>query len=448
MFKQIALLFVLARLAQAGSLILIEHAHPRYRIVVSPKATEPERFAADELNRYLNQMGAAELPRESKKGPALHVGVRTDDIVRALDGRREDSFAVVTSGTDVYLTGNTPRATLYAVYYLLEKFLGCGWLQPGDDSVPKKDIVTIPDFIHIVEEPAFAHRSLNLYPYFPKRSIPRLDWAAKNRLDWVHVCTNGSDHWEAFDSRNTFIPELRKRGMHLNYGGHTFNTWVSPKTYFSSHPEYFSSIDGKRDPAQLNISSPEVVRVAAANMNAFLDANPEVEMIDMWLNDTSRFDDSEEVRRMEGSERLSLFGRVSGRDLKSRSNANIRFVNAIAREIAKRHPGVLVQTLAYFQLIDAPTVKPEPNVMVGFAPISRMPSRNSEDVTGYWYPLVQPGHSVNNQHLEEINKWLRVVPPERFFTYEYYSHVTTARKMVNMTTRAADLETSVIDETK
>ena len=105
MFKQVALLFVLARLAQAGSLILIEHAHPRYRIVVSPKATEPERFAADELNRYLNQMGAAQLPRESKKGPALHVGVRTDDIVRALDGRREDSFAVVTSGTDVYLTG-------------------------------------------------------------------------------------------------------------------------------------------------------------------------------------------------------------------------------------------------------------------------------------------------------------------------------------------------------
>ncbi len=190
------------------------------------------------------------------------------------------------------------------------------------------------------------------------------------------------------------------------------------------------------------------MRVAAENMNAFLDANPEVEMIDMWLNDTSRFDGSAEVRSMEGADRLSIFGKVTGRDLKTRTNSNIRFVNAIAREVAKRHPHVLVQTLAYFQLIDAPSVKPEPNVMVGFAPISRMPARYKEDATGYWYPLSQPGHEINNLHLSEIEKWLKVVSPDRFFTYEYYSHVTTSRKMVDMNTTTADLETNVIDLSK
>ena len=233
---------------------------------------------------------------------------------------------------------------------------------------------------------------------------------------------------------------MRKRGLHLNYGGHTFNTWVPPTKYFDSHPEFFSLIGGKRDPSQLNIANPAVVRVAAEAMNAFLDDNPEIEMIDMWLNDTTRFDESEEVQRMEGIDRPSLYGKVSGQDLWSRTNSNIRFVNAIARQVAARHPNVFVQTLAYFQLIDAPTVKPEPNVFIGFAPISRVPDLFEQPSTGYWRPLTQPDHVVNSLHLHEIQKWLDVVSPDQFFIYEYYSHITTSRGMVDMDTAPEDLE--------
>ena len=78
---------------------------------------------------------------------------------------------------------------------------------------------------------------------------------------------------------------------------------------------------------------------------------------------------------MEGSRRLSIYGTMTGRDLMTRTNSNIRFVNEIARRVAGRHPKVFVQTLAYFQLMDAPEVRPEPNVVVGFAPIARMPGR-------------------------------------------------------------------------
>lgn len=418
----------------------MERQVANYSIALRQEASEPEHFAADELRRYLAEIGGATFAASHSNGPALHIGVRTRSVNAALEDRKEDSFVILTEGEDLYLTGNTPLGTLYAVYRFLEEYLGCGWLQPGDDEVPKRETVTIPARIRRVEEPRFSHRSVNLYPYFPERALPRIDWAAKNRLNWIHVCTNSSNHWEAFDSRKTFVPELRKRGLHLNFGGHTFNTWVPPKTYLESHPEYFSLIGGKRDPSQLNIANPEVVRVAAEAMNAFLDDNPEVEMIDMWLNDTTRFDESEEVQRMEGVERLSLFGKVTGRELQSRTNANIRFVNAIARKVAAKHPQVFVQTLAYFQLIDAPMVKPEPNVFVGYAPISRVPALLEETATGYWYPLTQPDHVVNSLHLEEIQEWLDVVSPDRFFVYEYYSHITTALGMVDMNTSPDDLE--------
>lgn len=441
---KLALLSAMLLPAWAADLTLATGGRSRYSITHG--AGEADRFAADELRRYLTRIGS--LKGFATAGPAIRIGGRSAAVDELLRGRSEDSFAVAVAGNDLYLTGNTPRANLYAVYFFLEKVLGCGWLQPGDDHVPQRPVIAIPADLRMVETPKFSHRSVNVYPYTVERAVGRADWAAKNRLNWIHICTNSSNHWEAFDSRRTVIPELRKRGLRLNYGGHTFNTWVPPTKYFAQHPEYFSLIDGKRNPAQLNIASPEVVRVAAEAMNAFLDANPEVEMIDLWLNDTTKFDESPEVQAMEGRQRQSIFGTMSRREMMTRTNSNIRFVNEIARRVAARHPNVFVQTLAYFQLMDAPDVRPEPNVMVGFAPIGRMPGRWSEAEEGYWFPLTQPGHEFNRLHLEEIRKWLKVIPPERFFLYEYYSHITTSGGMVNINTTVEDLQTRLLKPEK
>src|SRR5207249_2558745 len=262
---------------------------------------------------------------------------------------------------------------------------------------------------------------LNLYPFIPARNLQNADWAAKNGLNWLHACTNGSKAWEEFDSRATLVPEMNKRALRLNYGGHTFKTWVAPREYFSDHPEYFSLIGGKRDPAQLCVSNPDVVRVAAENMTKFLDQNPEVEMLDIWLNDVTKWCECDACKRMEGAERASIFGSRGKQVFVTRTNANIKFVNAIAREVAKRHPKILIQTLAYFMLIDAPEIKPETNVMVGFTPIERCPPQSSaafkQEPAGYWYPLYSPGHSLNRNHLAELEKWLKLMGPERLFTY-------------------------------
>jgi len=98
------------------------------------------------------------------------------------------------------------------------------------------------------------------------------------------------------------------------------------------------------------------------------------------------------LKRMEGAERASIFGSRGKQVFVTRTNANIKFVNAIARDVAKRHPKILIQTLAYFMLIDAPEIKPENNVMVGFTPIERCPPQSSaafkQEPAGYWYPLV------------------------------------------------------------
>ncbi|MCW5977925.1 MAG: DUF4838 domain-containing protein [Bryobacteraceae bacterium] len=435
----------------ASQSYIVENGRSSYTIVTPAKPAPPEAFAAQELQKYVRKVTGAELPIDTAgRSPAILLGKPNDAVRKLLENRRPDSYALRREGRDLHLAGNTPAGTLYAVYHLLEKYAGCSWLQPGDEVVPRRAELGLPDYLQEVEEPKFDYRNLNLYPFIADRNLRNADWAAKSRLNWVHACTNSSTLWEDFDSRRTLAPELAKRGIHLNYGGHTFNTWVSPKTYYKDHPDYFSLVNGKRDPAQLCVSNPAVARVAAENISSFLDRNPEVEMVDLWLNDVTRWCECDGCRQMEGKERKSILR--DGNSFQTRTNSNIKFVNAVAREVGKRHPKVLLQTLAYFMVIDAPEVAPEKNIVVGFAPIDRVPPQSAaefkQEPAGYWYPLYLADHDVNRRHKTELEKWLRILPADRFFTYEYYSQWNTARSMININTEARDLETRLLDPSR
>ncbi len=428
-------------------LILAQGGVSELKIVVSPAAEAPVRFAAEELLRYLSQISSIDIlvTTGPARGPSIRVGLDDEGKVHdSLRGRPEDSFLVWVDEETLHLGGNTPRGTLYSVYYFLEKYLDCGWIKPGEDVVPKRDSIVLAGDTRDIQSPDFSHRSVNLYPFIADRNLRNVDWAAKNRLNWIHACANSSQLWEELDSRSELVPEIEKRGLLINYGGHTFHKWVPPAQYFSSHPEYFSVLDGKRDSRQLCISNQEVAEVAAQNINSFLDQNPEIDMVDVWLSDVIEWCECGPCEEMEGGKRISVFD-LRG-SVESRSDSNIMFINRIAEGVAARHPEVLVQTLAYFMLMDAPLrVTPAPNVMVGFAPIMRQPSQKVINRTGYWYAIYDPRHEVNRSRLREIRKWLEIIDPKRFFTYEYYSHFSTALAMIKQETAAENLEAKLID---
>ena len=81
-----------------------------------------------------------------------------------LAGRGEDGYLMRTVGERLVLTGNSPRATLYAVYHFLEKYLGCGWCVPGEDTVPKHNVVQVAALDEAVGPPAFSMRQIIVYP--------------------------------------------------------------------------------------------------------------------------------------------------------------------------------------------------------------------------------------------------------------------------------------------
>ncbi|HBP37475.1 MAG TPA: hypothetical protein DD640_01810, partial [Clostridiales bacterium] len=135
---------------------------------------------------------------------------------------------------------------------------------------------------------------------------------------------------------------------------HTFHEIAEPEAYFDTHPEYFSEVGGQRlrYNTQLCLTHPDVLALAISKVRLWLDQNPAARIVSVSQNDCYNPCQCEHCRQIDEYEG-------------SHSGTLIRFVNAIARDIAADYPQVCVDTLAYQYTRRAPRhTKPEPNVIV------------------------------------------------------------------------------------
>jgi hypothetical protein len=396
---------------QSQAVVLVADGKPECRIVVAKDAAEPERFAASELSRYVQEMSGGRLPVVEKasdaacEGHCILLGSEAPHSVwLELSQQGEDAFIIRTVKEGLILSGASPRSTLYAVYAFLE------------ETVPKRRTIRLEP-VNRMEKPSFTYRAILTFPLVRDRAVCQIDWLAKNRLNWVHLITNTDlSIWEKEEVRKVLMPEIRKRGIHVEGIGHSFYAYVPPKKYFAEHPEYFAMMDGKRADthprgATLCVSNPEVVKLMAENMSAFLRENPEIDIIDLWNNDGLGWCECPNCRVMNGLPANST------EKYRSTTRSYIRFVNAVGKRLAKEHPRVMVNALAYgFNLHAAPDAPPGANVVVGIAPWSRVSYAESDD---YYVPIAEPG---------PVNDYLRIAIPgwagqtKRLYIYDYYAN--------------------------
>ena len=405
------------------SISLIEDGRSAYTIVVAEDAVKPVRFAAEELQKYLKLISGAQLPASSEAANGLAICVGESKLLAAeivslraqLNGRSEDGYLMRSIGKRIVLLGNSPRATLYAVYHFLEKYLGCGWCAPGDDTVPRRETVQLPQFDDAVGPPALPMRQIILYPYggswLKRNNFPHTDWLTKNRFNWAHPAQNGPYSWERNKSREVFVPEVEKRGLYLEVGGHTFNTWLPHDQYAKDHPDYFAvAEDGTRatdgtHKAGLCISNPEVIRQVAENISKWLDENPEVDAVDLWHNDSYTYCRCPNCTPTNTPKDQSpvLY-----------TEKYIQFVNRVAAAVARRHPKVLVNLLAYAHTTVCPPDGQQlaDNVLVGLCLFPR-PSQST------MRPLETSAQPLDSKLRLQIRAWRRLA--KHFYIYEYYT---------------------------
>ena len=415
---------------------LVTNTQTDYSIVVGDKAEPPERFAAEELSRYLFEISGARLrivasgDSSAKDDKVILLGsAAPHSIWLELSQQCEDAFIIRTVGQQLIMSGACPRATLYAVYAFLES-LGVGFPRPGhshllaqleeplpkEETIPKKPTIVLPR-TNRLEKPSFSYRATMLFPLIKDRSLREIDWAAKNRLNWVHIATNNDreGQWKKHRVREELIPAIVKRGLGLEGIGHSFYAYIPPERYGAEHPEYFAEMDGERrldnNRGGLCVSNHEVVSLMAENMSQFLDENPEIGIIDLWTNDGTAWCMCKQCKRMQG-----VPADFSG-PYRTTTRSYLRFVNQVAKLLAKKHPRILVNALAYaLNTKPDPETKPAANVIVGVAPWGRCTYGGSDD---YYVPITEPG-PVNSDLHPTILGWLKLT--KNFYLYDYYSN--------------------------
>lgn len=162
----IVILYTMGLGACSHDLELISAGKSDYVIVIPQSPTMTEQRAAKELNEYLDKMAGVMLPVvEDNAAPAeceISIGNTNRIIPLAIssDKLEQDGFYIKTNGRKLYIMGGNSYGTLYGVYELLEKYLGCRKYTPTVEVVPQRTTVTLPVDIDDWQVPAITSRNM------------------------------------------------------------------------------------------------------------------------------------------------------------------------------------------------------------------------------------------------------------------------------------------------
>lgn len=370
--KAAALLLVFA--LSAAAVPLVTNGRSPYSICLDPQSSPSERHAAEELQQFLEQISGARLPITGQCNPAaqkfvfLGAGAALKQLAPSLDPESAgpEGFYLKTQVPHLIIAGGRLRGTMYGVYTFLDR-LGVRWFTAEVSRIPKRaTIETGP--LDLRQRPAFEYRDV----YFTE-ALDR-DWAARNR-------TNGN--FAKLDSA---------AGGKVQYYPfvHSFYELIPPDTYFKDHPEYFSLIEGKRrvDRGQLCLTNPDVLRLSVARVREWIRAHPEATILSVSQNDWQGWCECDNCRRVEQEEGGAHSGPI------------LRFVNALAEQIALQYPDKLIDTLAYWYSEDPPAkVRPRPNVRIRLCPIGVCESHPYEKCprSAYFVKNLKAWHQITNQ---------------------------------------------------
>jgi len=382
---------------------IVATGQPKAQIVLPDEPTELERFAAAELQTYVQNISGAELPiiAESKQKDALYtffLGNTQESKARRISPDEEtmgrDGFTLRSVDNGLILLGRNELGTLFATYELLERYFHVRWFMPGPlgEHVPKQDSLQMGQ-VNLTYKPSF-------------------------RVRWV-----GRGEWPLRQRMNAYVTADKKNvGINWKWHFHTFITLIPPEKYHADHPEYFALVNGRRTVTdskshgnQLCTSNPDVIDEVAKNMIAVLDAEPGIEIITLSPNDGGGFCECEKCTALDEPER-DWFAKYSRR--------LAIFNNEVAKRVAQKHPKVLIKVGAY-AMYARPPLDPD------YRPADNLFFQLCHLYFCHNHPLgsncCQPGKTFepglrfqpNQEFCKILDQWLELSP--HLFVYEYYS---------------------------
>ena len=285
-----------------------------FDISVPPLHEPSVAFAAEELSSYVSQITGVRPNIVTNIAPVRGVSL-------AIDPRMDDDTFEFNARNGLFRVRGGVRGILYGVYEMLERFGGVDWLASWCTVVPNGKF-ELPAELNERQSPALALREI--YGGEVGTNIPFA----------VHLRINGLRSHSG-TSPSPVDPKYGGKAWRFVNGlknCHTFTFLVPLNKYYKDHPEYYALVDGvRRDVSwQLCLTNPDVLRIATEKVLELAAADPTAKMIGVSHNDNRRnYCRCERCAAVDAEE-------------ESHAGTELRFVNAIADEVKKRHPGMLV----------------------------------------------------------------------------------------------------------
>ena len=303
-----------------------------------------ETYAAAELTKYLEMCGVSIV----EDGYPIKINIDPD---MGEDSYRIKIFRKAKDGTTIE-GGN--RGVIYGAYRLLEE-LGFRFFTPELEVIPEGRLSLHTGVIEY--EPIFEMRQLDSFT-----SARDAAWCLKNGLN------RGA----------TTIPE--EMGGEWSY-------------YLFVHS--MCEVTGTPWETQPCLTDPAILEYAKAYVRNILETRPKARIISISQNDNWNYCKCENCAAIDAEE-----GSPAG--------TLLRFINAIAADIAEDYPDVIVDTLAYQYTQTAPKItKPLPNVCVRLCPLHSCSIHNFED----------PDCSENHKFAKDLIEWSQIC--DRLYIWDY-----------------------------
>lgn len=346
-------------------ILITENKKALLPIVISCKATELEKFAAEELGEYLTKVtGAAfeTVTDDCFTGQAIYVGYTDYAELNGMKTTGEEQWYIKADQSSLLISGGTcatDRGLLYGVYHFLEDYLGIRWWNEWEEYVPERETVSVPSDYFLTGEPEIKLRQISTRYCvrdlrFVARSRNHGDIPKRDIMGWGQELT-------------------RKTGGFVYSGGprrsHTMSLYIPASEYFEAHPDWFAWDETyqERNPGgQLCLSNEEVVEEMTRKVLEAVEQDDEVAE-QLGINKPTSYGVTLgdfgyhcQCRRCrESVEKSGMMGHI------------LKFINSIARKVAEKSPGTMLDTPAYSAYRDIPRddTVPEKNVYIRLADV-------------------------------------------------------------------------------
>ena len=378
--------------------MLVERGKAHAVIVMSASADTGVRYAADDLQRVLQQMLGVRLPivtdAEPTSGNRILVGDTrwtgqvVSDEERASLG--EEDYIARLKGRDLALVGGGPYGTIWAVAELYDR-LGARWYMPGElgECVPRLDAIRIDEL------------DVRRSPSFKMRWVGRdAQWNLRNRTNHI-----GDNNWG--------LPPA-----FVVYPGiyHSQEDLLPDEEYGKTHPEFFALIDGERSKSartrKLCNSNLELPGEIARNMAAILRDTPGVDLISLSPTDGADWCECDHCRALDDAA-ADPDGPAVPKD-QTYSRRQMVLYNRVAEELAREFPDQLILVGVY----NTYTLPPRDPTIRGHKNLAVVICHYQKSAACLAHPVNDPTCGPNARYVELIHAWREHTPHVYF--YEYY----------------------------